>query len=68
MLDAGLGNRFDVWSSVGPKVEGFATVCAYNRAGLGQSDPRPAPHGAASAVDDLHALLAAARLPRPYTS
>jgi len=48
VLDAGLGIRFDVWSSVVPKIEGFATVCAYNPAGLRQSDPRPAPHAAAA--------------------
>ena len=29
------------------------TVYASNRAGLGLSDPRPAPHGSSSAVDDL---------------
>ena len=66
VLEAGLGNTLDVWSSVMARVSTFATVCAYNRAGLGRSDARPEPHGAQSAVDDLHALLAAARLPSPY--
>jgi pimeloyl-ACP methyl ester carboxylesterase len=66
VLDAGLGNALDVWSSVVPNVESFTTVCRYDRAGLGGSDRRPAPHGASSAVDDLHALLAAAALPPPY--
>jgi pimeloyl-ACP methyl ester carboxylesterase len=66
VLDAGLGNALDVWSSVVPMVESFTTVCRYDRAGLGGSDRRPAPHGASNAVDDLHALLAAASLPSPY--
>lgn len=66
VLDAGLGNELDVWSAVMTRVAEFTTVCAYNRAGLGTSDLRPPPHGAASAVDDLHALLGAAGLPAPY--
>ena len=66
VLDAGLGNEMDVWSAVTMRVAEFTTVCAYNRAGLGTSDLRPPPHGAASAVDDLHALLGAAGLPAPY--
>ncbi len=66
ILDAGLGNHLDVWAPVIERVGAFTTVCAYNRAGLGRSDFRPPPHGAPSAVDDLHALLGAAGLPPPY--
>ena len=44
----------------------FTTVCAYRPGRPGSSDLRPPPHGAASAVDDLHALLGAAGLPAPY--
>ncbi len=66
VLDAGLGNEMDVWSAVIMRAAEFTTVCAYNRAGLGTSDRRPPPHGAASAVNDLHALLGAAGLPAPY--
>ena len=66
ILDAGLGNTASVWNQVVGLVQPFATVCAYNRAGQGLSDPRPLPHGAGSAVQDLHLLLEAARLPPPY--
>jgi pimeloyl-ACP methyl ester carboxylesterase len=66
VLDAGLGNTSDVWIPVALRVGAFATVCRYNRAGLGASDPRPEPHGAVSAVGDLHALLTAAGLRPPY--
>ena len=65
VLDAGLGNTLDVWSAMRSRIRSAATVCAYNRASLGRSEARPAPHGAASAVDDLHALLAAAHLAPP---
>jgi pimeloyl-ACP methyl ester carboxylesterase len=66
VLDAGLGNTSEVWIPVALRVKSFATVCRYDRAGLGASDPRPEPHGAVSAVSDLHALLTAAGLPPPY--
>ena len=66
MLEHGLGNALDVWAQVMDLLAAVTTVCASNRAGLGRSDPRPAPHGASSAVDDMHALLGAAHLPSPY--
>ena len=66
ILDAGLGNTSAVWTPVARIVRDFATVCSYDRASLGGSDFRPLPHGAESAVDDLHALLSATRLPGPY--
>ena len=66
VLDAGLGNTASVWNQVVGLVQPFATVCAYNRAGQGLSDHKPLPHGAGSAVQDLHLLLEAARLPPPY--
>jgi pimeloyl-ACP methyl ester carboxylesterase len=65
IMDAGLGNTMDVWFGVLPFLDG-ATVCRYNRAGLGASDPRPEPHGSVSAVADLHELLGAARLKPPW--
>jgi len=45
-----------------------ARVCAYDRAGIGRSDPRPrgvAPTGARFS-EELHALLAGASVPEPY--
>jgi pimeloyl-ACP methyl ester carboxylesterase len=43
-------------------------VCAYDRAGLGASDPRPAGVGSTGKryADELHALLAGASVPGPY--
>jgi hypothetical protein len=47
---------------------GMTRLCVYDRAGLGASDPRPRgpdPTGARFA-DELHALLAGAKVPGPY--
>ena len=54
-----------------PIVEGLAArtrVCAYDRAGLGASDPAPLvrPRGLDDAVADLRMLLVAAKLSRPF--
>ena len=40
--------------------------CAYDRAGLGQSDPGPAPRDANAVVSDLEKLLSAANEPGPF--
>jgi pimeloyl-ACP methyl ester carboxylesterase len=75
-VDAG-----DIWSlaqahppAVQPGMAEVTRVCVYDRAGarrsvsprLVHSDPAPMPRTAADVVADLHALLAAARLPGPY--
>jgi alpha-beta hydrolase superfamily lysophospholipase len=43
-------------------------VCAYDRAGLGRSDPRPpgVPPTGATFANELHTLLANAQIPGPY--
>jgi pimeloyl-ACP methyl ester carboxylesterase len=44
-----------------------ARVCSYDRAGQGWSDPPPAyPRSLEARVDDLHALLAKAKVKGPY--
>ncbi len=60
-------------TTVEPAVAGFTRVCTYDRPGttLGdnktsRSDPVPNPRTAQDAVDDLHALLGAAKVPGPY--
>ncbi|MGE5567020.1 MAG: alpha/beta fold hydrolase [Parcubacteria group bacterium] len=40
--------------------------CAYDRAGLGRSDPGPRPRDGLAIVSDLEALLRAAREPGPF--
>jgi pimeloyl-ACP methyl ester carboxylesterase len=60
----GAGTSLD-WGLVLPAISRFTTVIAYDRAGLGSSDPGPLPRSAASITSDLSALLARVRLPRP---
>lgn len=40
--------------------------CAYDRAGMGYSDPSPEPRDGVAIAQDLEALLAAAKVPAPY--
>lgn len=58
-----------------PGVAKFTHVCAYDRPGTvigfaikdrSRSDPVPMPRSATSIVDDLHALVEAARILRPF--
>ena len=44
----------------------FARVCIYDRAGLGWSDAGPSARTHGDMVEDLHRLLAAAKVPAPY--
>ena len=40
--------------------------CAYDRAGMGYSDPSPKPRDGVAIAEDLETLLAAAHVPAPY--
>jgi Lysophospholipase len=66
VLEAGLGDGLLTWARVQDSIAGFASVCAYDRAGYGWSDPGPAPRTSAREIAELHALLGAAHLPPPY--
>jgi pimeloyl-ACP methyl ester carboxylesterase len=57
VLDAPMGGSHFGWSLVQPEVARIVRVCAYDRAGLGWSDPGPAPRTSGAAVDELHRLL-----------
>jgi pimeloyl-ACP methyl ester carboxylesterase len=56
------------WRAFRESLAGETRVCAYDRAGLGASDPRPSSIAQTGAryADELHALLAAANVPGPY--
>jgi pimeloyl-ACP methyl ester carboxylesterase len=61
-----LGANVLEWVRVLRAASSWTTVCAYDRAGLGWSDPQ---HGTVSVdamADDLHALLKAAGIAPPY--
>lgn len=67
VLDAGSPDTSATWRWIQPQIAGVTRVCAYDRAGLGQSTPAPAGRRTArTQVEDLRALLTAARIPSPY--
>ena len=66
VLDAGLGDGMATWSAVVDAVAHVTQVVAYDRAGVGASEPASTPRTGQDVVRDLHALLMAAQIPRPY--
>ena len=58
ILEAGGGGYGGYgWRKVQPEVATFTTVCWYDRAGEGWSDPAPMARSSASIINDLHELL-----------
>lgn len=66
LFDSGLGGNTIQWGLVQPLVAARTRACSYDRAGLGFSDASTRPGTSSNAVDDMHRLLRAARLPPPY--
>jgi pimeloyl-ACP methyl ester carboxylesterase len=69
LLESGAGvPSATAWILLEPIVAKTTRVCSYDRAGLGQSEPRrpPGPVLAARVVDELHRLLAGAGISPPY--
>lgn len=66
VLDAGLGDGAWGWRGVQSRIAATTRVCAYDRAGYGQSDPGPGPRDLRALTRDLEAVLTASRLPGPY--
>ena len=67
LLEAGLDPSGSYsWRRVLPDIAVTTRVCAYDRAGILWSEPRPGPRDAHRIADELHALLAAASEPPPY--
>jgi pimeloyl-ACP methyl ester carboxylesterase len=67
VLDAGWGYTSVEWSAwVQPEVAEHTRVCAYDRAGMGWSEPEPGPPNATQTAQELHALLQEADEEGPY--
>jgi pimeloyl-ACP methyl ester carboxylesterase len=66
VLDTGLGDTERIWSLVQPTVATFTRVCAYTRAGIGQSEAGPLPRSTVQMVSELHTLVHASCLAPPY--
>lgn len=65
VFDSGLSGGAEAWAAIVPTVQQWARVCAYDRAGIGRSDPGPHPRTSQQIVDELLALLAQIDLPAP---
>jgi pimeloyl-ACP methyl ester carboxylesterase len=67
VLDAGWGYTSVEWSAwVQPEVAKHTRVCAYDRAGMGWSEPGPGAPDATQTTAELHALLREADEEGPY--
>jgi pimeloyl-ACP methyl ester carboxylesterase len=66
ILDAGLGGSSLDWMLVQPELAKMTRVCAYDRPGMGWSDPGPAPRSQGKIAEELHQLLQNAAIPGPY--
>jgi pimeloyl-ACP methyl ester carboxylesterase len=67
ILECGIGGATsNNWGWIEPDVARFARVVAYDRAGLGWSDPGPMPRDGRRIVQELHLALANAGLRGPY--
>lgn len=65
VLDSGLGGFSSSWSQVHATLAERTRTCAYDRAGMGFSDPGPMPRNATTETTDLRALLKAAGIKGP---
>ena len=67
VLVSGLAETSVYWGGwIAPAVARNTTVCAYDRAGQGWSDPPASPQDGVAVVTDLHTLLDRAQIPGPY--
>jgi pimeloyl-ACP methyl ester carboxylesterase len=66
VLVGGLGDGIEAWKLVQPAVAQFARVVAYDRAGLGESEPDTAPPTPRRIATQLHTLLQNAGIKPPY--
>src|SRR5690349_3053542 len=66
VLDAGLGGSSLDWNLVQAELGRITRVCAYDRAGMGWSDPSPQPRTPGQIGRELHTLLTNAGIAGPY--
>jgi pimeloyl-ACP methyl ester carboxylesterase len=66
IFESGLGGDTGQWGDVLRELGGTVRACAYDRAGDGLSQPAEVGRTTKDQVDDLRALLAAAKVEPPY--
>jgi pimeloyl-ACP methyl ester carboxylesterase len=65
-MDSGLGGSSLDWVLVQSRLAATTRVCTYDRGGMGWSDAGPAPRSPGRLAEELHRLLAAARIQPPF--
>src|SRR5579862_1920971 len=63
---SGMGDNASSWDKVQPAIAALTSTIAYDRPGLGKSDPAPELHDLKASAVELHALLQALGWPPPY--
>jgi pimeloyl-ACP methyl ester carboxylesterase len=58
VIDTGVSETYESWESMIESLSRETRVCAFDRAGYGQSEPGPMPRDSQRAADELHLLLA----------
>jgi pimeloyl-ACP methyl ester carboxylesterase len=66
IIEPGMGLDWVGWRPVIARLTPFHSVCVYDRAGYGWSDPGPRPRTASREADELHTLLSTAGIADPY--
>jgi pimeloyl-ACP methyl ester carboxylesterase len=66
VFEAALGASSISWALVQPRIAELTGTCAYDRAGMGFSELGPEPRTAQRIVEEMHAVLEAAEVPKPY--
>lgn len=66
VIDVGAGAWSIFVRHIQEQLAGEAQVCTYDRAGMGWSDPGPAPRTNKQMAEELHTLLRRAGVPAPY--
>lgn len=66
VFDSGLGGTSLDWTLVHPEIARMTRACTYDRAGLGWSEPGPAPRSARRIAEELHTLLLRSGIAGPY--
>lgn len=66
LIDYGIAGSAVAWRKLQAELAKGTTVCAYDRAGYGWSDPGPSPRTAGQAVEEMQALIEAAGWKGPF--
>lgn len=66
LLEGGYAATSMAWAKIEPRIARTTSVCAYDRAGYGFSDPGPAPRDGKAIAADLDAGLRAAGIGGPF--